>query len=345
MALSRAGMEIRINDCTVTAPAQLRGKLSDEVVDFLEEWFSPLDYVMGHTSGSTGTPQPLRLYKRDMMASAAITNRYMGITAQSSLLLCLPVRYIAGKMMVVRALHAGAMLYAVPPSSHPLAAWHRRVDMAAMVPMQVEATLRDSDGAARLSLVSQLLVGGAPLSSQLAARLMALPVQVYVTYGMTETVSHVALRRIGDDFYTAVGDVSFSLDDRSCLIIDAPHLGGKKFVTNDVVQLLDTRRFVWLGRYDNVIISGGLKFHAENIEQKIAPFLHERYYIVPAPDPLLGQRIVLVIEGEPYDTERMQALRQSLSTVLSHYEMPRAIGFIPRFIETFSGKVKRMLPR
>lgn len=338
-------MEIKINDCKVTDPSQLRGCIPDDVVDFLEEWFSPLDYVMGHTSGSTGTPQPLRLYKCDMMASAAITNRYMGVTEHSSLLLSLSVRYIAGMMMVVRALQAGAMLYVVPPSSHPLAAWSRPVDVAAMVPMQVEATLRDSDGAARLSLVSQLLVGGAPLSPQLAGRLAALPVQVYVTYGMTETVSHVALRRIGEDFYTAVGDVRFSLDNRGCLVIDAPHLGGRRFVTNDVVNLVDERRFIWLGRYDNVIMSGGLKFHAESIEQKMASLLHERYYIVPAPDDLLGQRIVLVIEGTPYDAERMQALRQRLSTVLSRYEMPRTICFMPRFVETYSGKVKRVLPR
>lgn len=338
-------MEIRINDCTATEPVQLRGKLPDDVVDFLEEWFSPLDYVEGHTSGSTGTPQPLRLYKRDMIASAAITNRYMGITEQSSLLLCLSVHYIAGKMMVVRALQAGAMLYVVPPSSHPLADWNRRVDVASMVPMQVEATLRDCDGGTRLSLVSQLLVGGAPVSKQLSKQLAALPIQVYITYGMTETVSHVALRRIGDDFYTAVGDVSFSLDGRDCLVIEAPHLSRKNFVTNDVVELLDDRRFIWKGRYDNVIISGGLKFHAENIEQKIAPLINKRYYIVSAPDLLLGERIVLVIEDEPYDAERMQLLRQSLSTLLSHYEMPRTIYFMPRFVETYSGKVKRVLPQ
>lgn len=337
-------MEIRINDCVARTPAQLRGRVPDEVADFLDEWFSPAGYVMGHTSGSTGEPQPIRLYKRDMEASAAITNSYMGITAASTMLLCLPVRYIAGKMMVVRALVAGAMLYTVPPSSLPLSDWQRRADLAAIIPMQAEATLRTPDGAARLSLLSHILVGGSPVSPALAARLACLPARVYVTYGMTETVSHVALRPITCDAYEAVGDVTFSADARGCLVIDAPHLLRRRFVTNDVVQLTDARHFIWLGRYDNVIISGGLKYSAEQLEQKIAPCLSAPYYIVPAPDDLLGQRIVLVIEGEAGDGAAREALRARLAQVLTPYEMPREVRYMPAFSRTYSGKVRRVLP-
>ncbi len=339
-------MEIKINGDRYTSLSQLPASLSADVVDFLHEWFSPADYVVGHTSGSTGTPRPLQLAKRDMIASATITNRFLGITSSSSLLLCLSPRYIAGKMMIVRALTAGAMLHVVEPSSTPLTGWNTPIDMAAMIPMQVAATLQQVDGVAALSQVSKLLVGGAPITPALESTLATLPLATYMTYGMTETVSHIALRRIGDaaDCYEALGDVTFTTDARDCLVIDAPHLSTRQFITNDVVSLLDPRHFRWVGRYDNVIISGGLKYSAEALEQRIAPLITSRYYITAAPDERLGQRIILVIEGEPCDEAALQQLRQRLMQHLTHYEMPREIHFLPHFAETYSGKVKREIP-
>lgn len=338
-------MELRINGASFHSLAELHERVSSELYAFLQEWFSPLPFVMGHTSGSTGQPQPIRLYKKDMEASAGLTNRFFGITASSVLLLCLSPRYIAGKMMIVRALSAGAMLYEQPASSLPLASRSEPVDLAAMVPMQVVSTLAQADGADKLSLISHLLVGGAPVDAGLETRLSALPCASYATYGMTETVSHVALRRLGDPdaVYAALGNVTFSVDDRMCLVINAPHLSGKQFVTNDMVRLVDNRHFLWLGRYDNVIISGGLKFSAEELERKIAPFLSHRYYVTAAPDELLGQRIVLMIESEPYDETALHQLRAQLAAVLQRFEMPREIRFMPRFQETYSGKVRRVL--
>ncbi len=338
-------MELRINGISFHSLAELQEQVSFELYAFLQEWFSPQPFVMGHTSGSTGQPQPVRLYKKDMEASARLTNQFFGITASSVLLLCLSPRYIAGKMMIVRALAAGAMLYEQPVSSLPLESWFEPADLAAMVPMQVASTLAQADGADKLSLISHLLVGGAPVDAGLEARLSALPCAVYATYGMTETVSHVALRRlgIGDAIYAALGNVTFSVDDRMCLIVNAPHLSGKRFVTNDMVRLVDDRHFLWLGRYDNVIICGGLKFSAEELECKIAPFLSHRYYVAAAPDDLLGQRIVLVIESEPYDETVLRQLRVQLAAVLQRFEMPREIRFMPRFQETYSGKVRRVL--
>lgn len=335
-------MEVRINGVTYTSLEAMNGEVSDSVVAFMREWYNDLPHVVGHTSGSTGVPKPITLLKRDMQASARLTNHYLGIDDQSTLLLCLSPSYIAGKMMIVRAIEARAHLIIIEPSSAPLQSLDFPVTLAAMVPMQVAETMRMSDGAERMSHIRQLLVGGAPVDDVLEKSLIALPTDVYVTYGMTETVSHVALRRVGEKHYTAIGDVAFDVDKRSCLIVNAPQLSGHRFVTNDVVELIDTHRFVWLGRYDHVIMSGGLKFCAEQLEQKIASIISRRYYITSAPDSRLGQRIVLVIEGVPYNDREMQQLMERLSQHLMRYEQPREVRFIDKFAETASGKVKRL---
>lgn len=320
----------------------MNGEVRTDVVQFLQEWYNAEDYVEGHTSGSTGKPKEIRLSKSDMRASARLTNEYLGIDAQAVLLLCLSPAYIAGKMMIVRALEAGASLVVVPPSSHPLRGLDREISLAAMVPMQVAETLHDVESERQMLRIHHLLVGGAPVSRELESRLMTMPMHTYITYGMTETVSHVALRRVGEGCYTALGDVTFTVDDRSCLVIDAPQLSIGRLVTNDVVSLNNSRQFVWQGRYDNVIMSGGLKFCAEQLEQKISSLISARYYITSAVDERLGQRIVLVIEGEACDDDAMKLLYQALSNCLSRYEMPREIRFVSQFEETSSGKVKRM---
>lgn len=322
----------------------MRGCVDEALYAFLVEWYGEADYVEGHTSGSTGLPKPVRLLKSDMKASAQLTNSVLGIDSSSTLLLCLSPAYIAGKMIIVRALQAGARLEVVAPSSLPLDDVRQPISLAAMVPMQVAETLRRKGGQEQLMQIEKLLIGGAPLDQSLEQKLANIPIEVYVTYGMTETVSHIALRRIGENSgcYKALGDVTFTTDSRDCLVIDAPQLSGRRFVTNDVVQLIDARTFVWRGRYDNIIMSGGLKFCAEVLEGKIASLFNSRYYITSAPDERLGQRIVLVIESTPYTQDKEVLLRASLSQKLTPYEMPREIRYIPRFEETLSGKVRRI---
>ena len=333
---------MKINGVVYASIEAMRNEVAEEVVNFLAEWYDNREYLTGHTSGSTGVPKAIQLLKSDMRASAQLTNRFLGIDAQSTLLLCLSPSYIAGKMMIVRAIEAGAQLVVVPPSSTPLLGVDVPITLAAMVPMQVAETLQQPDGQEQMARVEQLLVGGAPVEKALEQQLMALPTATYVTYGMTETVSHVALRRVGEDSYTAIGDVTFAVDDRGCLVIEAPQLSGRHFVTNDLVELIDAVHFVWLGRYDNVIMSGGLKFCAEQLEAKIAPLMTRRYYITAAPDKRLGQHVVLVIEGSAYDEVDMESLRKEMSHRLSRYEMPREVRFIEKFAETSSGKVKRL---
>lgn len=335
-------MEIKINNVLYTSLDAMRGEVQEDVVNFLTEWYNDQPAIIGHTSGSTGVPKPISLLKRDMQASARLTNQFLGLDERSTLLLCLSPSYIAGKMMIVRAIEAGAHLIVVSPSSTPLCDINMPVTMAAMVPMQVAETLRCADGQKQLANVTQLLVGGAPVDEDLERQLVVLPTITYVTYGMTETVSHVALRRVGETSYTAIGDVTFTTDSRSCLVIDAPQLSGRRFITNDVVELIDGFRFKWLGRYDNVIMSAGLKFCAEQLEEKIAHLLPERFYITAAPDERLGQHVVLMIEGQAYTDDRLRQLREDMSQCLTRYEMPRDIKFLERFQETSSGKVKRL---
>ncbi len=316
-----------------------------EVLEFLKEWFNDKDYIYGHTSGSTGTPKEIRLNKADMRASARVTNDFLGIREDSVLLLCLSVSYIAGKMMVVRALEAGAELLVCRVSSRPLKEWpgDSRIDLAAMVPMQAEESLGHPEEKTKLCNIRQLLIGGAPVSSVLEKQLQTVPVRCYATYGMTETVSHVALRKLGEaGVYFALGGVTFSLDNRGCLVVHVPYLQARKFVTNDLAEVIDSRHFRWLGRYDYVINSGGIKFSPEVIESKISACISCRYFITSLPDERLGQRIVLVIEGEKKEEEE-KLLLEAMRKVLTPYEFTREIIYLFHFYETASGKIVRKL--
>lgn len=337
---------MKLNGQPITDFRALRSGTDPEIVAFLEEWFNERDTVAGHTSGSTGKPKEILLKKQDMRASARITNNFFKIGKDSVLLLCLSVSYIAGKMMVVRALEADADLWAVPVCSHPLRTLteDRKFDLAAMVPLQVEESLKVAEERSVLMNIRQLLVGGAPVSPELERQLLGLPVRCYATYGMTETVSHVALRRIGGGGeYFAVGDVEFAADERGCLLIDAPHLETKHFVTNDMVEVVDRWHFVWLGRWDHVINSGGIKFFPEVIEQKISCCLECRFFISSLPDKRLGERLVLVLESEKWSEPQERRLFDELKKLLSPYEMPRELIYLSRFYETGSGKIIRKL--
>lgn len=344
MAIARTGMEIILNHTLCTSLDQAEKAVTPDVAAFLKEWYDESPYVIGHTSGSTGTPKEIRLLKSDMLASAQITNRFFQIGAGSKMLLCLSPAYIAGKMMIVRALSAKADLLCVPPASLPLKTIEEPVQLAAMVPAQVAAILSDPEETSRLSFVSQLIVGGAVLSPEVERRLSELPVVSYATYGMTETVSHIALRKVGcSNSYFALGDVTFSTDERGCLVIDAPHLSARRFVTNDVVTWVDSRRFEWVGRYDHVINTGGVKVFPEQIERKIASLLDVRYFITSLPDEKWGEKVVLAIESPQPDEATLGRLRVALATCLNRYEMPKEIRFLSRFQETYSGKVVRRL--
>lgn len=312
------------------------------VDEFLSEWRSAAPYVVAHTSGSTGRPKEIRLLKADMRASAALTNRFFGISAGSCLLLCLSPSYIAGKMMIVRAEEAGAQLVVEEPSNRPLE--HHdgsTVDLLAVVPSQA---LWLADHPKLLNGVRNIIVGGGEIAPGLRQKLAKLSgVSVYATYGMTETCSHVALSPVTMPAspFTALPPVTFATDHRGCLVINAPQFSFRQLVTNDIVTLLSADSFYWRGRYDNVVNTGGIKVFPEEIERTIAHLIARRFYVGSRPSEKWGQELVLKIEGEPLTDDEARALNAAIASLLPPPQRPKAIIAVSQFAETQSGKVKR----
>ena len=270
--------------------------------DFLAEWHGPGDTVEVQTSGSTGSPQRMQVRKNRMLASARMTCDFLGLQSGDTALLCMNLRYIGAKMMVVRSLERGLRLIEVPPMSHPLVMVDEKIDLAAMVPLQVYAALQVPEEAGRLRAVRHLLIGGGAIDAALEAQLRRFPHAVWSTYGMTETLSHIALRRVsGDeatDFYTPLPGVTVGRAENGCLTIEAPALCDAKLFTKDLVDLQPDGRFRILGRADNTIISGGVKVQAEELERMLRPFFTKPFMITWIKDERLGQAVVLLSEDE-----------------------------------------------
>ena len=256
--------------------------------EFLEEWNNSSEQVLVHTSGSTGEPKPMLVEKRRMEASARTTCDFLGLHEGDTALLCMSLDYIAGKMMVVRSLVRGLRLITVPPGGHPLAGLSSPIDFAAMVPLQVYNSLQVPAERVRLMAIRHLIIGGGFIDDSLAAELRSFPHAVWSTYGMTETLSHIALRRLSgpdaDEWYTPFAGVDLTLTEEGCLVIDAPAVHEGQLVTNDIVQLAPDGRFKILGRKDNVICSGGIKIQAEEVERMLRPFLRVPYIITKRRD-------------------------------------------------------------
>ncbi len=305
---------------------------------FLEEWQSDKEYVVAHTSGSTGTPKEIRLLKSDMTTSAMATNRFFGINKDSVLALPLSTDYIAGKMMVVRAQIAGCRLIELPVSNTVNIS--EKTDFIAVVPSQIHSIL---DNPRAPELVGNILIGGAPLPERLAAQLVKHRLRAWLGYGMTETCSHVALRKVGDEeIFRAMPDVSFDRDSRNCLVIKSEKFSWKELVTNDVVRLHGNTGFEWLGRYDNVINSGGIKLHPEILEKDIRKYIPDipPFYLTGEPDEKWGQALVMVVENPPADLfDKLKALLQDKKT------MPKRIIPVAELPKTAQGtKIRRIIP-
>ena len=309
---------------------------------FLDEWHDGSPTLLVHTSGSTGKPKPLWVEKRRMEASARITCGFLGLQQGDTALLCMPLDYIAGKMMVVRALTCGLRLVSVEPSAHPMKGLDDSpIDFAAMVPLQVVRTLEVPEERKRLLRVRHLIIGGGAIDEELEEALQDFPHAVWSTYGMTETLSHIALRRINgaqrDDHYTPFEGVGISLNDEGCLVIDAPAVCPTPLTTNDRASLAtDGRRFRILGRRDNVICSGGIKLQTEEIERKLRTRLHVPFMVTKRRDAALGEAVVLLVEDR--DTEQYQAVCRD---TLYKYERPKLILSVERIPLTETGKPAR----
>lgn len=299
------------------------------VGDFLLDWFDNKNYIEMETSGTTGPPKTISVSKQAMVDSALATGDFFDLQPGNRALQCLPVKYVAGKMMLVRAMILGLDLEFVAPSSHPMRNNDIEYDFVAMVPLQAQNSISE------LKRVKKMIVGGAAINKALEKQLLKLPTEVYETYGMTETITHIAARKLGEKAFTVLPNVTISYDDRNCLVIHAPRISPDVIVTNDIVELVNENQFIFLGRMDNVINSGGIKLIPELIEEKLAGKIHQRFFIASKPDNELGHKVVLVIEGDKQDYD------ESLYEALDKYEKPKEIIFIPKFEETTTGKILR----
>ncbi|RGR15191.1 cobyric acid synthase [Bacteroides stercoris] len=308
---------------------------------FLEKWFDASPVIIVHTSGSTGTPKELVVRKDRMMQSARLTCEFLNLQAGDTALLCMNLRYIGAMMVVVRSLVAGLNLIVRPASGHPLSDIEEPLRFAAMVPLQVYNTLRVPEEKERLEQTDILIIGGGAVDDSLEAEMSALPTAIYSTYGMTETLSHIALRRLNGDtaskHYYPFPTVELSLSAESTLVIKAPLICGEVLQTNDIACLYPDGSFTIAGRKDNVINSGGIKIQAEEMEKRLRPFIPVPFVVTSVPDPRLGQALTLLIAGQV----DVRELESKLQTVLDAYHRPRHIFMTESIPQTENGKTDR----
>lgn len=313
--------------------------ISKEINQFLREWFSTDPHIVVKTSGSTGNPKNIHLRKDFMINSALATGCYFQLGENTKALCCLPIKFIAGKMMLVRALTLGWDLDVIESTSNPLQEITKEYDFSAMVPLQLRNSI------SKIDQIKTLIVGGGVVSRELKKAIQTIDTNCYATYGMTETITHIAVKKLNkfsqselesESVYKTLPDVTISKDKRSCLVIRAPKISDENIITNDVIELISKSEFNWKGRLDHVINSGGVKLHPEEIEQKLSNTIYSRFFVAGILDEILGEKCILVIEGENYPITKKHF------SMLSRFEIPKTIFFIPKFIETGSGKIQRL---
>lgn len=303
---------------------------------FIAAWRDDKDYILSRTSGSTGTPKEIRLLKSDMVRSARTFAKQFGLDRRSTVASALPVSSIATKMAIVRHIVTGCKYVPLPASNEFELPCY--IDVLSIGPSQANQFLKN---AALRAMVGTLFIGGAALDAERHRALLDAGYAVCLSYGMTETCSNVALCRGTDGVFTANPDITFSLDCRGCLVISAPGYSFSSVITNDVVELIDNRNFRWLGRYDNVVNSGGIKLYPEQIEKLLVDYIHRPFYITGRQHPLWGEALTIVIEGSNEDAAEAAGALRSFSDGVRR---PKSIAAVPRFEFTSTGKIKRVLP-
>ena len=317
------------------------------LADFLAEWFNETDTVKVHTSGSTGTPKELWVEKRRMMESARLTVNFLDLQPKDTALLCMPLQYIAGKMVVVRSLVAGLNLLPVAPCSRPLQYLETAPDFAAMVPLQVYTSIQNPRDKELLRQIRHLIIGGGAIDRTLGEELRDFPHAVWSTYGMTETLSHIAMRRLSGEtagkWYTPLSNVHVELSDNETLVISAPDICDGVLVTNDRAVINEKGQFRILGRTDNTINSGGIKLQIEEIESRISELLGNvdaegHFRIAGKKDPLFGEIVVMLLDESilPLESKIAEAVAE-----LPKYWRPREVVRVKSLPMTGNGKPDR----
>jgi O-succinylbenzoic acid--CoA ligase len=303
------------------------------------------------SSGSTGTPKTIELHRNQMIASATATGDFFNVNESIRLLCCLNPAYIAGKMMLVRAMVWNCGIDLKEPSSDPLReiTEENLPDFVAVVPLQVQTIFEEPDSLEKLRKIKHIIIGGAPLSEKLKSKIVSHRINAFQTYGMTETVSHIALAKIdsGTLVYQTLKKVEIGQDVRGALWVKSPMSGPERIQSNDLVEMKSANSFVWLGRADFVINSGGVKIHPEFLEAKAEAvitglFPDSPFFFFGLKDPKLGEKLALFIQSDPNNSEKAKLLQRELKLKLDRFEVPKEIHLILKFEITYSGKLDRI---
>lgn len=339
---------VPINDI-IESKAIARTAFEEDTFFFIKNWLQEKHEFTLTTSGSTGKPKTITLTRNQLQKSAQRTITAFGLTSNDTSLVCLDTKYIAGKMMLARALEGNMKIIAVEPSGDPLRNVHEPISFTALVPLQLQEILKHSTCVKKLNQLKAVIVGGGAVNYSLLSEIQQkITCPVYATYGMTETVSHIALQRLNgneaSDNFITLPDVDIEIDERGCLVIQLPGFQDK-IITNDLAELVTSTSFRWLGRFDNVINSGGFKISPEKIEKIVESIFQERmidrpFFICSLPDNRLGQKLILIIEGFPVSGQNK--ILSALQAHLHPYEVPKQIFNIREFTRTETGKINRL---
>ena len=305
-------------------------KEKKDYYNFLKSWFDDKDYILTNTSGSTGKPKEIRLKKSDLIESSKLTARYFDLKVGDKIINCLPIKYIAGKMMLVRSLVLGLDLYIFPVTSSPISDLNNNYELIAFTPMQLENSIPF------IEKIKKVLVGGSPVQDSLKQKILNSKSIIYETYGMTETITHIAARNlsIGEKEFTTLPGIEIGKRD-NCLFIKPNHLSIEMVQTNDIVELTDKNKFLIIGRRDFIINSGGVKLNPEAIEKKLSKYISADFVISSIDNVEFGEIVVLVFK------KNIPIGYQSSFKCLEKYEIPKDVLVIDNFPET-NGKLNRL---
>lgn len=311
---------------------------NEEFEKFLQSWAEGKEEFNIFTSGSTGRPKKIRLKKSQLIYSSNVTAKELGLNKNSKIFCCIDPMKIGGIMMWVRAAVLNCELLTVQPSSDPMTnlADDHVFNFISLVPFQLYQILKNHESTSKLNRFDTVLLGGASLSEKVIDELVSMDPTFYQSYGMTETCSHVGLKKIEEIGYRTIGDIEISLDDNKCLILKGSVTNFEEINSNDIVEFLESGRFKWKGRFDNIINSGGVKIVPEEVERKIIESNNipgpSGILIVGVKDDELGEKVVLILKGENVGIDLSQ---------LTKYELPKAIYSLKNFVFTSNGKIDR----
>lgn len=319
----------------VTNNAQIR----EDVAHFVKIWENESSYFESKTSGSTGKPKLIRIQKKHAIASARGTIQFLKLQANSNALLCLNTQTIGGKMMLIRSIVHHLNLFVTEPAANPLKNIDFKIDFIAIAPLQLDAILDENPE--KLKAIKHVIVGGGQISPAILNKLKQHRIWVYQTFGMTETISHIALRKVGiqeSPFYTTLEGITVS-QENNLLCIDAKQLGIKRLVTNDLIELISYNQFRWIGRADFVVNSGGIKIQLDELEISLAPYLNTSFFLFGKEDERLGEKLLIAVEGK---RQAKFTAKTFYSFMENPYHIPKGIIFMEQFNYTSSHKINRI---